>query len=339
MTPKRLIVHLTAACAVGSGVVDLLRRRRRRRGDFRVFLLEYHNVTAGQDEPEGTVAVARLHQHIQFLAGHFRLTTFAEAAARLAAPGGLTEDLAVVTFDDGYAGNYEAAWPILRTAGAPATVFVTSGFLDGRPLWFDVARRTLVALHHGRTALPATSCESLRAVFGAWPSREGVEALVRRMKYFEPARRARAMTALGHADPAVDDAARSLTWEQAKAMCDGGIELGGHTVSHPILSTLDPVAQEAEIIDGCERIAAMTGQQPTTFAFPNGAAGDFDNHTLDILRRHGFQAACTTLRGSNRPGCDPFTLKRTGIGSDPTYVLAARLAGLFDEGLRAWLPA
>jgi hypothetical protein len=67
---------------------------------------------------------------------------------------------------------------------------------------------------------------------------------------------------------------------------------------------------------------------------PNGLPRDFDEHTLSILRSLGFEAACTTVRGSNAPGCEPLTLRRIGLGADPIPLLAARMAGLFDESVR-----
>src|SRR5262245_39365583 len=44
----------------------------------------------------------------------------------------------MITFDDGYLDNYEAAYPILRAYGAPGVFFLTSGFLDeDRVAWWD----------------------------------------------------------------------------------------------------------------------------------------------------------------------------------------------------------
>ena len=44
----------------------------------------------------------------------------------------------VVTLDDGYADNLTNALPIAKAKGVPITVFVTSGTLDGKQLfWWD----------------------------------------------------------------------------------------------------------------------------------------------------------------------------------------------------------
>ena len=43
-----------------------------------------------------------------------------------------------ITFDDGFAGVYANAWPLLREFGLPATVFVNTAYLDSRdPMPFD----------------------------------------------------------------------------------------------------------------------------------------------------------------------------------------------------------
>jgi peptidoglycan/xylan/chitin deacetylase (PgdA/CDA1 family) len=64
-----------------------------------------------------------------------------EAVSMLASGGTLSRDHVVLTFDDGYLGNYDHALPVLVEERVPAVVFVTTGFLDGAPLWFDVARK------------------------------------------------------------------------------------------------------------------------------------------------------------------------------------------------------
>ncbi len=336
MSLRRLAVRAVSLLARATGLTRIERRRRHRRGDFRLYLLEYHDVAAG-GEKEGTISPERFRRHLRYLRRRFRPLTLAAAATELETAGGLERDLAVITFDDGYAGNYEDAWPVLRDEEIAATVFLTTGFLYGTELWADFARRAIDAARQKPPAVGAAAENLLRGALGSWPPAETTDRITRRLKYRPPAQRDRALAELRDSSLELAPAARPLTWDQAREMLAGGVELGGHTVSHPILSTLEPGAQEEEILGSRQRIAEATGVEPLTFAYPNGSARDYDRHTVEILRRAGFRAACTTRRGSNRPGCDRLTLKRIGIGSDPLAVLEARLAGLFDEKVRSWL--
>ncbi len=335
MTPRRLAVRAVSLLAVASGLARLLRRRRHRRGDFRLYVLEYHDV-AGGVEKEGTVSTERFRRHLGYLERHFEIDTLAAAFERLEA-GGTGRDLLAITFDDGYAGNFEDAWPALCAAGVPATFYLTTGFLDGAELWFDVARRALDAARRASWQIDSAAAEELRGVLGSWPPDESTDSIVRRLKYLPPGSRDRAVEALRGAGWSLAPPARPMSWDQAAEMAGEGAELGAHTVTHPILSTLEPAAQSREIADSRRRIAEAAGAQPVTFAYPNGSARDYDRHTIEAACDAGFRAACTTRRGSNRPGCERLELRRIGIGSDPAFVVEARLAGLFDEELRSRL--
>ncbi len=49
----------------------------------------------------------------------------------------------VVTFDDGFQTVYTHAWPVLRELHIPATLFLTTAYLDCRhPFWFDLWGRS-----------------------------------------------------------------------------------------------------------------------------------------------------------------------------------------------------
>lgn len=336
MKARRLLVELLTHVARAAGLPSLERRRRHRRGDYRLYVLEYHEVCGtAAEEREGVVSAERLARHLRFLGPLFRCVTLAEGAKRLAAGEPLEEDLLALTFDDGYLGNERHAWPVLRAAGVPGTVYLATAFLDGDELWFDFARRAFRALRGREEALPASAQEVLATALGSWPSSGGE---VERLKYAPLEIRHEALHVLSHLDLDLEPAALAMDWRAARRMVEEGAEMGAHTVNHPILSRLDAHQQEEEIQRSRQRITEEVGHEPETFAVPNGSQRDFDAATLEILQRLGFRASCTTVRGSNRPGCDLFTLRRLGIGADSTSLLAARLAGFFDQGLRHRLP-
>jgi hypothetical protein len=49
------------------------------------------------------------------------------------------------------------------------------------------------------------------------------------------------------------------------------------------------------------------------FCYPNGTWADFNEQTVEIVRRCGFLTAVTAESGFNHVGSDPFRLFRLGI--------------------------
>ena len=72
----------------------------------------------------------------------FNVLPLAEAIGRLQA-GALPARPLAISFDDGYADNFEVALPVLRKLGLPATFFVATGFLDGGCMWNDTVIETV----------------------------------------------------------------------------------------------------------------------------------------------------------------------------------------------------
>jgi hypothetical protein len=84
MRARRKAAWAAAAAFVASGGAAIARRRRARRGDHRVFVLEYHDVCGEGPEPEGSVGAARLRRHLRFLKRRLRFVSLGEAVVRLA---------------------------------------------------------------------------------------------------------------------------------------------------------------------------------------------------------------------------------------------------------------
>ncbi len=335
---RRVGLRCLAFFGAASGLTRSIRARRRRKRDHRLYILEYHDVAEDGSEFEGTISQSRFQHHLDWLKPRFQITTLAKATEMMSSEANLDHDLVIVTFDDGYEGNYTGAWPVLQTAGVPATIFLTTGFLDGEELWFDRAKRSLCAAQTSPESLSEQALTLLFELYGSWPQNRDPEELIQTFKYLAPERRQAVMKALVSLPLACAPPARPLSWDQVRSMQqEGGIEFGGHTVTHPILSLLPKGRQEEEIVRCHRRIRDETGAPPRSFAYPNGSTRDYTDETVEIVRRAGYQAACTTRKGSNRFECDPLTLFRLGIGSDPLWVLEARLSGLFDEGVRRLL--
>lgn len=110
-----------------------------------------------------------------------------------------------------------------------------------------------------------------------------------------------------------------------------GIAIGGHTLTHPRLSTL-PAAEQEEEIAGCKStLEAILGHAVTAFAYPYGSALDYNADTVRLVQQAGFSLACSNRYGYNRPGADPWTLRRIWIDSTDTLeTFADKVSGRLD---------
>lgn len=314
---KRRVLDWASTAAVHSGLTRLARQPWRGAEARRAIILAYHDVA--ETESEGCITPERLRRHIRVLKESFAICTVSEAVDALANPDGLERDLAVITFDDGYQGNHSSAWPVLRDEGVSATIYLTTGFLDGEPLWFDLARK----------AKGEAARSILNDALTGWRPAMGIEAALEEIKTLSAADRRALMEALAPFGRE-EDRAEPLSWDEARALADAGIELGAHTLLHPILSSLSPSEQRTELEGSRQRILEETGLAPRSFAIPNGTVQDFDADTLEIAREVGFDSVCTMVRGHNTAGVDPMRLKRIGVGADRDDVLRLRLSGLLN---------
>lgn len=245
------------------------------------------------------------------LAANYKVMPLAEMMQQLDAGQALPRGAVAITFDDGHASNYHLAFPVLRELALPATIFLTTGFLDHtHPLWFQQVDASLRARGASKAELSQT--------------------LSRLKTLPDPEMRAQ-ISKLG---PAMTGPAPAstlpLTWDQVREMKTGGlIDFGGHTHTHPILAQCT-VEQQAEEIRKCrERMTAELGAAPRLFAYPNGGAADFTEETSRLLAEQGFTSAFTMIPARVTTASPRHALPRYG---NPTSVMEARAtaSGAFE---------
>ena len=80
------------------------------------------------------ISCGMLERQLDWLGQHFRFLTLDELGERLESGDPFNEPLAAITFDDGYAGVYHHALPLLQRKGIPAGIFVVTETLGRRHL-------------------------------------------------------------------------------------------------------------------------------------------------------------------------------------------------------------
>ncbi len=273
-------------------------------------ILIYHRVLEQPDslladEPDRDLFAIQM----EALASHFRVLPLDEAVQRLAA-GELEPRSACVTFDDGYEDNYTIALPVLRDAGLSATFFVATGFIDGGRMWNDSVIEAVRRFDSGRVDLERFGLGEL-TLTDVQSRRDALEALLTKTKYLPPAERATIATDIAALAGVPADWSPMMTSEQVAGLSRAGMTIGAHTVSHPLLSTLDDEAARAEVERSKADLESIIGGEVSLFAYPNGKPGkDYSRRDVEMLPTLGFGGAVSTAWGCARPATDPLQLPR-----------------------------
>jgi peptidoglycan/xylan/chitin deacetylase (PgdA/CDA1 family) len=232
-----------------------------------------------------------------------------EAIQRLAR-GALPARAAAITFDDGYADNHGVALPILRRRGVTATFFIATGYLDGGCMWND---RIIAAIRH----CPRSSLElddlglGNHALTSMADMRGAIQVLLNRAKYLPGAERedlAKRITDVANVPPPKD---LMLTTSQVRALRADGMQIGAHTVSHPILARECRENARREVIESKTSLEEVLREPVSLFAYPNGKPGvDYLHEHVALVRDAGFAAAVSTSWGAADRNADFMQLPR-----------------------------
>jgi peptidoglycan/xylan/chitin deacetylase (PgdA/CDA1 family) len=262
------------------------------------------------------------------------------------AAGRYPSGTACVTFDDGYSDNLLNAKPILQECSVPATFFLTSGYLRGdRDFWWDALespffkkmripptleieveralltfdfvgdteyRDAAFAAHRGWRAWERPLSKRHVAYHRLWkalhrlpsPSRDRVLDTIQ--DWATPRAHVE-----GEQGEAADSGGRPLSSDGVRQLAAGpGVEIGGHTVTHPCLSLLDRDAQEWEIVENKRRLEELLERPLRYFSYPHGELTD---DTVSLLKQAGYEAAWTNKSFAVGPSTDLFRLPRVCV--------------------------
>ncbi len=104
---------------------------------------------------------------------------------------------------------------------------------------------------------------------------------------------------------------RTLSVEELRTLSQGElIEVGAHTVTHPLLSGLPESVQQDEVQRSKITLEESIREPVSSFAYPYGI---YTNETVAIIRKAGFDCACSTTSDSVWHGNDRFQLPRVTV--------------------------
>ncbi len=318
-------------------VVD--RALSRRRGSLSI--LTYHRVDEPSARPDLMPSLisavpADFEAQMAIVARDFDAVSLGDVLDALDDPRRLPRRAVLVTFDDGYSDFATNAWPILRAASVPATLFVATAFSDDphRPFWWDrlwaavaSAPPGTIETRVGTLPVGRDAAKSTVARLRTWLKDldhdavlHEVDVVVARLES-DPADRAGIAEDDGRPAPILD-------WDELRRLAGDGVTLAPHTRHHPLLDrvALDRAVDEIRgSLADLERETGAVAPVPAVLAYPSGAAGE---SAVEAARRSGMRLAMTTKRGGNDLRRDDLlTLNRINVGGRSSVpLIRAQLA-------------
>jgi len=289
-------------------------------------LVTYHGVVSDGDwqdwQTADMVAQSVFRQHLDFYAKHYTVVKIKTICKCLQDGKPLPSRSLAITFDDGYRNNLRYAVPALKEYGLSATFFVTTGFLDRSvDLWWLPLKRCIIKAHREGRAfhLPGFGELAVRTYEDAGESYRRALGLLKGLEADDRASRLKELEeTFPEAAEVLPGVYDPLTWEEARQLVDEGMEVGAHTVTHPILTQQSDKRARAEVFESVQRIRDKLGVKEMAFSYPNGQREDFTKDTEALAREAGCYAAVAGFPGFNRSADHLYQLRRFPIGGHHT---------------------
>jgi len=196
-----------------------------------------------------------------------------------------------LTFDDGHYDFYESAWPILQKYQIPASLYVTTDFINGNLwLWPDLLKYALLNNTRasvdlpplGKILLTADKLQNSWHILGDYCLTLNSNERLQFIEHF-----AQVANVILPAVPITPFTA--VTWAQLAEMQQQGLDVGSHTVSHPILSALTDKDIEQELSASADNIRTRLGLVPKGICYPNGRMSDINDDVLTQAKKIGYE--------------------------------------------------
>jgi peptidoglycan/xylan/chitin deacetylase (PgdA/CDA1 family) len=325
-----------------SGALKAFRYRQRNS----VLVLIYHDVLPpGYPEQNPlfgmTVSTTEFEWQLDYLQKNYSPITFEQFSEWFHFEAPLPPRPVLLTFDDGHRNNLRFALPLLQRRGMSAVFFVVTGNLGREQrTWFEDAYFRLMLssgkiwrLRNGECLKLETEEERRAACARFFTLCRGISAEEQEEE----------LAGLRKQLPLVADNGdysgrfAFLSVEELQDLRSSRCEIGAHTRSHPILSTLSRQAAGDEIKESKLRLERELCSPIRAFAYPFGAPElDFKQREREMARENGFSFAFAGEGGLVSRSSDPFSIPRMGVGRMSRAQFAAMISGA-TETLRSAL--
>lgn len=267
-------------------------------------ILMYHRILNNPTLPGITPEI--FDRQMAYLKKHFHVMNMSMFYQKLST-NKIPNNSVVITFDDGHEDFYTTAWPIIKKHELTASLFITTAFVDQKNwLWPDLLRYILLNTKMSHFEIHNLGVFEVHKnnVLKTW-NILGDHCLSLKTE----ARNQFLVSLIQQLDVNITNTPQmpftSVSWQQLKEMQGQGLDVGSHSVNHPILSSLSAEELEYELAESKLRIEQELEFSPQGICYPNGMAKDVSTQVEAQASKHyqyGLVAYPAPL-AKNKPMC------------------------------------
>jgi peptidoglycan/xylan/chitin deacetylase (PgdA/CDA1 family) len=248
------------------------------------------------------ISCGMLERQLDWLGQHFRFLSLDELGERLENGDPFNEPLAAITFDDGYAGVYHHALPLLQRKGIPAGMFVVTEMLGRAHLQVYDKLFLLLAGALPKLRYSLERFTSLLESHAVHVSRSDLKQVIRdpyatmRMLFTTLTQKQlrRAIEALETVVKIRDGdfpELHSLTWDMVRELDRAGMTIGSHTQTHALLTLENPKRMANQVVGSLLTLQEKLRKPVAHFAYPDGR---FNPTVVSCVAEAGYRFGYTT---------------------------------------------
>ncbi len=282
-----------------------------------------HDITPSFDSfrPNVSATTSMFEEQMKYLSRWFRVVSVEDIILWLHGKANLPPHAALITFDDGYLDNYTNAYPILLKYNLPAVIFLTTGHINtDEPFYWDLAAYCFFYTKKSKVLFPDKTEKHWNNekerdfISNTWIESLKILPDIEKKKWVNEL-----PIQLDIMPPKGYFQSLMMNWDQIREMSRNGIEFGGHTINHPILSRISLEQAHKEINGSKSQIEKEIGKSILSFAYPNGMNNDVNSDIENITANAGYEVAFTLINGPTslrEVKNNPFAIRRIFIGSN-----------------------
>lgn len=259
--------------------------------------------------------------HVKYLKEHYRILSTVEDWSDVKVPS------VVITFDDGYYDCHKNLLPILKKYMVPATIFVCTGNLNtDKEFWWDELEGIVFSLNNdikrirfvGRDYVIHTDYEKKKTLCYE------LHSILKNMTPNDRQRNLNKLKSILNSKYIFRKENRSLTSDELINLAKSSlVTIGGHTITHNVLSKESEEDQTNEIYGSKSAIEQFIQAKINTFSYPFGGGKDFSAVTRGIAEKAGYTRIFSAYGGLAGSSCSD--IPRNGVPGDANVSDLARI--------------